>query len=103
MGKASRRKQARKMAPDAAAFDDPQAAAREIRRRRRFWTLICTPIISGALALGAWTLLESESLTGVAGLLGVGVFVLTLLDKLNDEIRPSDGSRAASIDFGNSR
>jgi hypothetical protein len=103
MGKASRRKQARKASTDGALFEDPVAAAHEIRKRRRFWTLVCTPIISGALAIGAWTLLESESLTGIAALLGAGIFIIALLDKLNDEIRPSDGSQAASIDFGNNR
>ena len=70
---------------------------------RRRWTLICTPLVTVGFAAASWYILESESLTGVSALLGIGIFVLTLLDKLNDEIRPSDGSRAASIAFGNSR
>ena len=103
MGKASRRKQARKDLPEGVESVDPAVQALTQRNQRRRIVLLLTPLLTTGAAFASWHLLESEVMTGVAALLGAGTFIITLLNKLNDEIRPSDGSRAASIDFGNSR
>jgi len=103
MGKASRRKQDRKDTPDGEKAVDPAVQALTRRNQRRRLVLLLTPFLTLGAAGASWFLLESEGLTGVTALLGAGTFIITLLNKLNDEIRPSDGSRAASIDFGNSR
>lgn len=76
-----------------------QAAAKRQRIMRRL--VIAVPIVTVALSLVLWLALDAPRAAALAGLVGVAVWIPTVLGSVGSEIEPRDRTRAGSIDFGN--
>lgn len=70
-------------------------------QKKRQSILIAIPLMTAALAAGAYFGLDDGRLVGVAILLGMVAFFLVGLSALGSSVPPRDRNRAGSIDFGN--
>ncbi len=104
MGKKAKKKDEKnlKREQEAAARQAAMEAAAKRQRLMRM-LLIADPIVTLAVALPVWLLLDSPRAAALVGLVGVAVWIPLLLGSIGGEIEPRDRTRAGSIDFGNSR
>ena len=94
----------RKAERKAAKAAQKQAAEEnEKQRKRMLVAVIAVPIASTVLAVGAYFLTEDRRIAGLIGMLGVALWVPSLLGFLAAGVRPRDRMRAGSIDFGKRR
>jgi len=82
-----------------------QAAEEKATKRLRLMRLLVAvvPLVTLAFALPTWLALDSPRAAALIALVGVAVWIPTLLGSLGSAIQPRDRTRAGSIDFGNGK
>lgn len=85
---------------------EEESAAIEVARTRRTRFRIASavvPIVTVAVALGVYFGTGDKQLAALIGMIGLALWVPTLLGLLGGQVPPRDRTRAGSIDFGNKR
>lgn len=84
-----------------------ERAALEAERQKRLrWMRIAVaviPLVAAGAGFGVWGLTDDARLGGLIGLVGVAIWILTLLAMIGASVPPRERTRASSIDFGNKR
>ena len=104
MAKKKTKRDVRREQRDQRVEDEAAAqVAFEAKRKKYRIAALAIPLITLGAAIGVYMATEDKQLGGLAGLVGIGAWILVLLGLIGSSIKPRDRVRAGSIDFGNKR
>jgi hypothetical protein len=100
---AKKSKQKRKEADERREEDRAAVEVARTRQTRLRIAAVVVPLVAIAAALGVFFGTDDKQLAALIGMIGLALWVPTLLGLLGGQVPPRDRTRAGSIDFGNKR